>query len=395
MHRRPLPLLTCLALLAAACSQGGTGMAPTADLSAPDLAVAIDLLPPADLTPRTPEVAPLNTGPVLAAVELVTVTYQGYLYQPDVEGFGDWVVGSDWYKQVGADFGVGPGRHLAKVELPDAAPNGVFDRDVQNAIRALVAAGTLPAPPQGQQSQLLYMMYYPAETAITQRDGSVLCTQFAGYHGSLTFPGGARATYAVIGDCPGGGIDGLTVTASHELIEAATDPWVNTTSPGYFLAADLPDHFAVEAGQEMGDLCEFLDGLRQDIYQVTRVWSPAAALALREPCIPWPTTDYETVVVTPAEAPMLSPGQTFSFVLTGWSSNPHMASWTLSLNEAPGTEFSLRAIDAKLASTGISHGFSVRLTVTVPPDAYPPQVGGIEVLSGPNRHVAPVAFQVM
>ena len=395
MHRRPLSLPCCLALLAAACGQDGPAPTSGADLAGPDLAEPIDLLPPPDLTPRTPEVAPLSTGPVLRAVQLVTVTYSGYLYQGDVEAFGDWVVGSDWYKQVGADYGVGPGTHLAKVKLPDAAPNGVFDRDVQSAIRALVAAGTLPAPPQGQQSQLLYMMYYPAATAITQRDGSVLCTQFAGYHGSLSFPGGAHATYAVIGDCQGGGIDGLTVTASHELIEAATDPWVNTASPGYFLAADLPDHFAVEGGQEMGDLCEFLDGLRQDGYQVTRVWSPSAALALREPCIPWPTTDYETVVVTPAEAPTLSPGQTFTFVLTGWSSNPHMPSWTLSLNEAPGTEFSLKAMDAKLASTGISHGFSVRLTVTVPLDAFAPQVGGIEVLSGPNRHVAPVAFQVM
>jgi hypothetical protein len=80
-------------------------------------------------------------------------------------------------------------------------------------------------------------------------------------------------------------IDALTLGESHELIEAATDPF----GGGYYVDSD---HYAIlpfAASGEIGDLCEFSEVWLKPAdfpYAVTRAWSNAAAQAGHAPCVP-------------------------------------------------------------------------------------------------------------
>jgi hypothetical protein len=99
--------------------------------------------------------------------------------------------------------------------------------------------------------------------------------------------------YAIMAECVEG-VDGatleymtdeLTVTASHELAEAASDPDVAISKIAYLMVGNdawAPDR----AGGEIGDLCEFSRPLRIDTWAVQRIWNVDAAKASLDPCQP-------------------------------------------------------------------------------------------------------------
>ena len=111
---------------------------------------------------------------------------------------------------------------------------------------------------------------------------------------SSPVPGMFHPVYAVIPRCPGplATIDEVTVAASHEIIEMATDP-MPQSAPA-FSGPDV-DHLVwgnVSGGDEVGDLCNYAEGptsidvRRVDGFMVQRTWSNAAAEANRDPCVP-------------------------------------------------------------------------------------------------------------
>src|SRR5262249_2704509 len=80
--------------------------------------------------------------------------------------------------------------------------------------------------------------------------------------------------------------DSLTTAASHELTEAATDPYPEYGSMGYDLIKKSPWN---PAGGEIADLCEFVSGVPEGSYTVTRAWSNENAKLGQQPCVPVPT----------------------------------------------------------------------------------------------------------
>jgi hypothetical protein len=86
------------------------------------------------------------------------------------------------------------------------------------------------------------------------------------------------------------GIDALTGDASHEYLESATDPEVQT-HPAYAQldTKDIFWEFALE-GAEIADLCGMLPQAFYKpagfAYTVQRAWSNSAALASHDPCQP-------------------------------------------------------------------------------------------------------------
>ena len=129
-----------------------------------------------------------------------------------------------------------------------------------------------------------------------------------GYH-SGTNIGGTAVSYAVVADCTEPPSDaafaGLDLAASHEVVEAATDPCFAAGCTGFQLDFD---HYAWEflqmlysigpiteanAGGEVGDLCfSETDGFTVPgtLYDVQRIWSNAAMRAGHDPCVPRTTT---------------------------------------------------------------------------------------------------------
>jgi hypothetical protein len=85
----------------------------------------------------------------------------------------------------------------------------------------------------------------------------------------------------------------LTIGASHEFAEAATDPHPIGNDGTYRLTDD--DSWSAGGGgfgAECGDMCENLPDLAYDEtgYQVQRIWSNGAAARSQQPCQPAPGT---------------------------------------------------------------------------------------------------------
>lgn len=283
----------------------------TAEDTAPDV-------PPVDVAPAKPPVGlPQLTyygGKLLRAPHVVTVTFPGDPYATELGKFAADLVTSPWWQAVSAGYCmadgscIGPGTDGGHVVLPfQASPSYVDDLDGNSTVQAMlkdaVEAAQLPAP----VTDTLYVVYFPKGVKITQFDGmsqGTSCQEFGGYHYSMEIAGQVVA-YAVIPECPPQGdastLDVTTIAASHEIIEAATDPYVSvatrsSTSQGYLLDPYLPDYTAwvmALRGTEVADLCPVQpwdpeSAAESQGFVVTRSWSNQAAKAGHDPCQPAP-----------------------------------------------------------------------------------------------------------
>jgi hypothetical protein len=230
-------------------------------------------------------VMPDHGGAVLHDPVIVTVTYDGDPERDFLETFGDTIGATDWWKAVHDEYGVGPGSSGGHVHLAEAAPTVIKDSEIQQWLAQRIGDATLPAP----TDQSIYVLFYPAETTITldMPGGGDSCQSFGGYHNSTVVNVGGTdipVAYAVIPRCDNSE-PSLTVTTSHELTEASTDPHPIFGQLGYMLTKKTAWN---PAGGENADMCEFVSGVQEGPYYVTRAWSNANAKLGDQPCVPVP-----------------------------------------------------------------------------------------------------------
>jgi hypothetical protein len=314
---------------------------------------------------------PNQGGPLLTAPELITITYADYPYRADVEAYGDWIVGSDFLAGVGGEYGIQLGTN-SNVELPGAAPSALSDTGIQQLIAGWQSDGTVPTP----GPNTLYMLYLrDAQTHVTGAYGIQSCVEYYGYHSEAQI-GAAHFAYALIATCAPIGAYGelpqTEQTASHELIEAATDPFFYS-APAYLL-----DGVFTFAG-ELGDLCEGRnDAEGKFAYQ--RIWSNRAAAAGGDPCAPPnPNDPYFRVEVTPTQVTQLVIGDETELTFTAWSTAPvgELGVWIYSL----GGEFAPDVLDPW---TGVGQSFFAGMTLPDAPVLENGQSGHIKLLVPPT-----------
>jgi hypothetical protein len=245
---------------------------------------------PSDTYPAFPPDLPqlqFQGGSVLKSPVIVTVTYSGDPNAATFEAFGDAIGASAYWKAVTSEYGVGPAVSgtANHVSITTAPPATLSDRDIRTMVST--NAGTVwPAPTDGT----IYTIYVSPSTKVTSFGGSDICASgVGGYHSSARV-GTKSVAYAVLPQCKGG--MNPTSSASHELAEAATDPF--QSAPAY-VRFDT-NHAAWELFQqfndENGDACEFyVDSFYTESetsfsYAVQRQWSNAAAKAGKSPCVP-------------------------------------------------------------------------------------------------------------
>jgi hypothetical protein len=251
----------------------------------------------------TPDMPRLQNkgGRVLASPVIVTVTLPGETHAETLEALGDAIGTTAYWRAIVSEYGVGPAtsgpeHHVRDATSPPASGRG---EDPVLAVERWLgsrlgdtATSKWPAPTDDS----LYIMYL-AGGAATQ-----LCDEGAGgLHGSIDVSG-KQVAYALVLDCDGT-LESETISASHELAEAAVDPYPDT-SPAWQGVDD--DHLAwdlmVQAQDENGDLCEIYDeaygafAAPQIASQVQRQWSNASAAAGHAPCVPAGATPYFNVV---------------------------------------------------------------------------------------------------
>jgi hypothetical protein len=343
-------------------------------------------------------------GPILIAPQVVTVTFAGDSNADALEAFDDDIVASSWWTTVTAGFCdqtgncIGKGSSGGHVRIPTAPATSYSDSTVgttsslQMFILDQLKQGVFPA----NTPNTLYLLYLPGSTMITLTESSgqsvTTCTQFSGYHNMITPGEPAPISYAVIQECPppvGSPLtpfEVLTSTASHEILEGATDPIPTAQPRGYALdptdPVSLP--WAIFAGAEAGDLCVDpmalgQDETRVDGYDAQRIWSNANAAKGLDPCIPLPDRDvYFSVAPEGAngflvlrvggtatfDADAFSTAATGPWTLTGvdWATKMHLL-------KAPLLSFFFNG----QASATVQNGDKVSVTVTL--NADPSQLG--------------------
>jgi MYXO-CTERM domain-containing protein len=133
-------------------------------------------------------------------------------------------------------------------------------------------------------AETIYMIDFPPNVTVTDPSGAKSCVQYCAYHNTGTYASTNTALiYGVLMDqystacssgCGGNAkqLDNMTETASHELIEAVTDPDVGlipASAPGYTAPAGWADNNN-QCG-EIGDICDN-NGVGDTITVNGRTW---------------------------------------------------------------------------------------------------------------------------
>lgn len=230
-------------------------------------------------------------GPVMNAPVFQSISFSGY---DQVTQMDDLVAtigtgGGGYWKGAVGEYGVGTPSVQPPVHLAEAAPTSIDDSAIQTWLQGKVAAGGGFMAPS---ANALYVISYPSSSTITLQ-GLTSCQQFGGYHNSTTI-GGVNVAYAVVPECtfaPMTMLETTTGSASHELIEAVTDPTPFANPPTYAQADDAHVYWEIVfGGGEVGDMCAQLPSAFFTppgyTYMVQRTWSNASAKAGRDPCQP-------------------------------------------------------------------------------------------------------------
>jgi hypothetical protein len=268
-------------------------------------------------------------GPVLQHPKIVTVTFTGYPHTQAMRAFDHNITSTGWWGQATAGYctddagtcvGMGSadtadgggfwhpdgstddaGDGFYDVDLAyDFASMGIDDQaDIQPWLAKHIMAGDFPQP----TTDSLYALYFPSTVAITLFN-SASCAQFGGYHNSANV-NGQQVAYAVMPLCSTGSMAGdymfLTITASHEFAEAATDPHPESGPTFYLQTNDAWGAQNAAQGGECGDMCENVNNNTYDEsgWTVQRIWSNLAAAQSKNPCQPWSKPYFAAAVRTP------------------------------------------------------------------------------------------------
>lgn len=388
------------ALLAQACGGSVTGPNPSngqdagdqadayvppgdmPDASVPDTSDPVDPNYPAKHTP-----IPLvdnNGGRVIQNMHIVTVTWAqdnpsmvSRLQQLDdtITQTPWWTAVSDGYCEQGGTPCIGKGTAGEHVSIADAPPSSGFTdssmggaSSLQDWIKNQLASNAdFPDPTQ----DTLYAIYLPDGVGISL-DGTQGCTNggFGAYHNSVTLTpkkGGTPVTtaYALIPRC-GSKEATTTVSASHEFIEAATDPDVGLQALTYYMT----NQEWAFAGGEVGDLCVDFTGGGNDLWKegtftVQRTWSNVSAKAGHDPCVPIPTGEvYFQAAPRMDQIVLKKPGDTFTVTLDAYSDAP-MNDWTLSGIDFSQFQSGVSYVSASFDKTSVHNGSLIKMTLTL------------------------------
>ena len=249
-------------------------------------------------------------GKVLTKPVSITVTFDDDANRPTWEQLGDGIGATPYWSAIVGEYGVGAltsgaDNHVhtnRKITLP-TDPNTdpidtIFDW-VQQQIED--PSASWPAP----TDQSIYTVYFSGKTAQT------LCDEGAGgLHDSIKLNSGKEVAVALVFACDGDpsldAVQSGTVSASHELAEAAVDPYPETGAAWQGLRKrDLDWELMQMVQDENADMCEFYDDVYGAIaapltFTMQRQWSNASAAAGHAPCVPALADPYFNVALLDA-----------------------------------------------------------------------------------------------
>jgi hypothetical protein len=322
--------------LAAACTENVV-VHKTSTASQDETQAGSGAVPP----PAPMPAVPYAGGGIVENMKLVTVTVDGDSLRSVAESFDDTITSSPWWDAVTAGYCdtknhcIGHGSNAGHVHMPSGSITGNYSDDgtttsgtIGGLLNDNIQNGTFPPP----QADTVYAIFLPPSARLTDVLGNVSCSGYGGYHASLTMtaPGASAPTtfpYVIVPRCYEGA-DELTLAASHELIETATDPFSTAERVGFGSTTDAWD---LNGGGEVGDRCEFefepsdmttRMTVQESGFAVQRIWNNVAAAAGHDPCVPAPApadTPYFNVIGATSDVVKLAVGASTTLELTAFA----------------------------------------------------------------------------
>jgi hypothetical protein len=290
-------------------------------------------------------------GTAMVAPKIYPVFFAGDdTMQKQIETFLAALIPSSYWTATTSEYGVGNATVMPTIITSDTPPT---TDDAMQMWLANMTDGTHMGWPK-PDANTLYAVFLPDNAVITIPQYGQSCQSFGGYHFEATGKKNESIVYAVMPRCKNfgqyKGLDALTGTLSHELVEAATDPTV-ISNPAY--AIPDKDHYvwALVPLGEVGDMCTYEPQSFQRLigngtYVVQRTWSNAAAKAGNDPCVPHLADPYFNSV------PVLSENVTINFGMgqaqTKGVKIPVGTSKTIEVDlfsDAPTTDWTVQAED--------------------------------------------------
>jgi hypothetical protein len=249
--------------------------------------------------PRLPQVINLG-GSFLASPKVQPILYASDSGGGDIMAFLQELASTSYWSETTSEYGVGPLTILPAIVLTTAAPTTITDAMLESNLAANTS-GAYPAWGAADPSTIYLFVMPPG--SIEQDTEGACCSDYDGYHYEANLGGsGASAVtvpYALSCACPGFDGPGVTdlqertVDMSHELIEAATDPFPDS-APAFAQEDDADIVWTFVTDGELADMCEFNDDANVippgSSYMVQRSWSNVAARSFQNPCVPVVTT---------------------------------------------------------------------------------------------------------
>lgn len=249
-------------------------------------------------------------GPVIKAPKVVAITFKNDPMAAQIESFTTKMGTSTYWTSVATEYGIGAITAKTPIRVNETAPTSTNLDGIMTWLqnKFTTDAATFGTPDQST----LYAIYYPSGTTISDGSLGTSCQQYGGFHFE-TSAKGQRIGFAVMPRCNMPGqqdIDTLTVAASHEYYEWATDPFPQSAPAWSGVDAD---HYIWQRVflAELGDLCT-LPGLGYikpaDLgFTVQRMWSNKLSLAGHHPCAPTPSGETFFTAIPTLEETITNP----------------------------------------------------------------------------------------
>ncbi|MEO7795178.1 MAG: hypothetical protein ABIV06_10430 [Thermoanaerobaculia bacterium] len=300
-------------------------------------------------------------------MRVVTITFAGddSALVARLERFGDTLPRSPWWRaSVGgycASAGdcIGDGRPGLALQLQEKLPVRVHGVDVAALLRREAAAGHLDAA----DPENVFLVYLPAGVTLFDANHDHFCGGGPrAFHRALRHEGRQNG-FSVVPRC--GDEAELTATASHELVELATNP--DTSRRGFAIEQDSVGLPFTAAGVEPMDPCGLItrDTNRaiESGFAVQRAWSNRSAALGTDPCGSDPAgTPFAALVPRQPTVLLREVGDRATVVLDAASVGLD-AAWTVSaidLSRGPTGE---RYFEARLDRATVAAGDTVQLTL--------------------------------
>ncbi|MEO7112784.1 MAG: hypothetical protein ABI183_20230 [Polyangiaceae bacterium] len=242
-------------------------------------------------------------GPLITSPNVVAIFDPNEPNKAAILAFLNSLEGSSFWTGVTSEYGIGPIVSVTGVDLPTAMAPSVTSTDLVNLVASEIQlldyadAGPVADNDAGDagvpRTDTIFMIFTPPTTTISNEP----CTSVLGYHNSLRVEGNVHVPFGVTqGACTNTevaptqlGVEIEVVT--HELVEAATDPFP-FYEPAYYRVDDDHLAWAVEQNSieatELNDLCNepVSISLGATSYKLANVWSNREAQAGKFPCVP-------------------------------------------------------------------------------------------------------------